>query len=170
MKKIFKFILLLLFFVVIFIMLFSNKNDGSTTEKRELMLNESISKGSGWQIATETEIDGYVVSGAYSTDNLSSIAVFEPDKNNGFKFMTSRNCHNDEIIIDTAVINKTAYNLIWFNGAKTEYAEVTYTVDNKPLDTLTFDTSDMDIICCKAPSDDYTVKVVYYGADGTKYE
>ena len=84
--------------------------------------------------------------------------------------MTSRNCHNNEIIIDTAVINKTAYNFIWFNGAKTEYAEVTYTVDNKPLDTLTFDTSDMDIICCKAPSDDYNVKVVYYGADGTKYE
>lgn len=56
MKKIFKFILLLLFFVVIFIMLFSNKNDGSTTEKRELMLNESISKGPGWQIATETEM------------------------------------------------------------------------------------------------------------------
>lgn len=50
--------------------------------------------------------------------------------------MTSRNCHNDEIILDTAVINKTAYNFIWFNGAKTEYAEVTYTVDNKPLDIL----------------------------------
>lgn len=151
-------------------MLFSNKNNGSTTEKRELMLNESVSKGTNWKIAAEAEIDGYIASGAYSTDNLSSIAVFEPNKNNGFKFMTSRNCHNDEIIIDTAVINKTAYNFIWFNGAQTEYTEVTYTVDNNPLDTLTFDTSNMAVICCKAPSDDYNVNVVYYGADGTKYE
>ena len=79
--------------------------------------------------------------------------------------MTVTGCHKFEPVIFIRFKHSDGRKII-----RTEYAEVTYTVNNKPLDTLTFDTSDMDIICCKAPSDDYTVNVVYYGVDGTKYE
>lgn len=146
------------------------KFGGSTVESREMILEKANSKGRGWKIATELELDGYIISGAYSEDNMSAIAVFKPDKNGKYIFVNSTNRNNDEIITSNAIINDVWYDLVWFNGAQTEYAEITYTIDNNIWNPLRYDTTNMNIICNEAPGDDYIMNVSYYDSKGNKYE
>ena len=112
-----------------FLYFFSLTPKGDTITSRESILNTAISKGNEWTIAKELELGGYIVSGAYSTDNKSTLAIFEPTGNGDYKFSTSTNRNSDEIIVGGVAINGEWYDLIWFNGAKTEYAEITYTIN-----------------------------------------
>ena len=121
-------------------------------------------------VAKELELGGYIVSGAYSTDNKSTLAIFEPTGNGDYKFSTSTNRNSDEIIVGGVAINGEWYDLIWFNGAKTEYAEITYTINGQVQDTLRYNTDDMDIISIKNPEKEYSIHVAYYDNDGNKYE
>ena len=109
-----------------FLYFFSLTPKGDTITSRESILNTAISKGNEWTIAKELELGGYIVSGAYSADNKSTLAIFEPTGNGDYKFSTSTNRNSDEIIVGGVAINGEWYDLIWFNGAKTEYAEITY--------------------------------------------
>ena len=122
-------------------------------------MNTAISKGNEWTIAKELELGGYIVSGAYSTDNKSTLAIFEPTGNGDYKFSTSTNRNSDEIIVGGVAINGEWYDLIWFNGAKTEYAEITYTINGQVQDTLRYNTDDMDIISIKNPEKEYSIHV-----------
>ena len=54
--------------------------------------------------------------------------------------------------------------------AKTEYAEITYTINGQVQDTLRYSTDDMDIISIKNPEKEYSIHVAYYDNDGNKYE
>ena len=121
-------------------------------------------------VAKELELGGYIVSGAYSADNKSTLAIFEPTGNGDYKFSTSTNRNSDEIIVGGVAINGEWYDLIWFNGAKTEYAEITYTINGQVQDTLRYSTDDMDIISIKNPEKEYSIHVAYYDNDGNKYE
>ena len=60
-----------------FLYFFSLTPKGDTITSRESILNTAISKGNEWTIAKELELGGYIVSGAYSTDNKSTLAIFE---------------------------------------------------------------------------------------------
>ena len=95
---------------------------------------------------------------------------FEPVGNGNYRFMTSTNRNNDEIIISGAVINGKWYDLVWFHGAKTEYAEITYTISGQRQNPLRFSTEDMDILYQEQPAKEYSMQVVYYDRDGKKYE
>ena len=141
-----------------FLYFFSLTPKRDTITSRESILNTAISKGNEWTIAKELELGGYIVSGAYSTDNKSTLAIFEPTGN------------GDEIIVGGVAINGEWYDLIWFNGAKTEYAEITYTINGQVQDTLRYNTDDMDIISIKNPEKEYSIHVAYYDNDGNKYE
>ena len=153
-----------------FLYFFSLTPKGDTITSRESILNTAISKGNEWTIAKELELGGYIVSGAYSTDNKSTLAIFEPTGNGDYKFSTSTNRKSDEIIVGGVAINGEWYDLIWFNGAKTEYAEITYTINGQVQDTLRYNTDDMDIISIKNPEKEYSIHVAYYDNDGNKYE
>lgn len=142
---------------------------GDTRQSRERILNDAISKGNGWTIAKELELDGYIISGAYSTDHKSTLAVFEPTGNGGYRLRTSTNRNAEEIIVDGTIINGAWYNLIWFHGAETEYAEITYTVNGQE-DTLRYDTGNMEIIAIQKQEKEYTIHVSYYDKDGNIYE
>jgi len=144
--------------------------DGKTIESREEILDNAISKGGSWSIAKEIEIDGYIISAAYSTDNKSTIAVFKPESNGRYKFSTSTNRTSDEIIVGGAIINGAWYDLIWFNGAQTEYAEIIYTINGKESKPLRYDTTDMDVIYNKITEKDYSMEVYYYDSEGNRYE
>ena len=61
-----------------FLYFFSLTPKGDTITSRESILNTAISKGNEWTIAKELELGGYIVSGAYSADNKSTLAIFEP--------------------------------------------------------------------------------------------
>lgn len=143
---------------------------GTTTESREKILNASISTGTSWAITAETEIEGYIICAADSADDKVSLAVFKPDENGGYTFQSSTNRNSDEIIISSVVINQEVYDLIWFNGAQTEYAELLYTVGNQPQEPQKFSTNDMSIICVRSPAKEYTISVSYYDHNGNKYE
>lgn len=163
-------VIVVICFVCIFAFQFFFVPSGNTIESRENMLNHSISKGKEWSIAKEIKIEDYIISAAFSTDHKVTLAVFQPASNGGYRFSTSINRNEDEVIIGGAAINGSWYDLIWFNGARTEYAEIIYTIDRKKQDTLRYDTTDMDIICKKNPEKEYTIDVFYYDKNGKKYE
>ena len=66
------------------------------------------------------------------------------------------------IIISGTIINGEWYDLFWFNGAQTEYAEIIYTINGVKKETLKYDTTNMDIICIKNQAKDYSIEVCYY--------
>lgn len=143
---------------------------GNTVESREALLDEAISRGNNWTILKELEIDDYIISCAYSANGKSTIVVFEPTSNGRYKFSTSTNRDNEDIIIGGTVINGEWYDLLWFNGAKTEYAEIIYTVNGIRKEPLKYDTTNIDLICIKNPEKSYSIDVCYYDSDGNIYE
>ena len=140
---------------------------GDTVASREELLEEA--KGGAWHIQTETELDGYIVSGAYS-DNEAAIAVFAPKGEGKYGLQTTTVREPEESIISGSMIDDKWYDLIWFNGAQSEYAEIVYTTDGEEQEPLRFDTRNMNIIFSEAPSNDYNINVIYYDSEGNKYE
>lgn len=143
---------------------------GNTLESREELLNSAISKGKGWSIAKEIKIDDCIVSAAYSTDNKATVAIFRSTSNGNYKFSTSINRNNNDIIIGGTMVNGQWYDLIWYNGAPTEYAEITYSISGKEDEILKYDTSDGDIIYIRNNEKEYNLSVCYYDSEGNKYE
>ena len=140
---------------------------GDTLESREELLQEA--KAGAWHIQTETELAGYIVSGAYS-DKEVAIAVFAPEGEGKYRLQTTTVREPEEIIISGSMIDDKWYDLIWFNGTQSEYAEVVYTTGGEEQEPLRFDTKEMNIIFSEAPSNDYNIDVVYYDSEGNKYE
>lgn len=151
----------------------ARKNRCATVEDREKMLAEEISQPAGhsWTIVTESEVDGYLVSGAHDRQGCAAIAVFEPSKWGGYDFCGVRRGSSEQVITDTILLNGERYHLIWFTGAQTEYAEVTYAIGAQKPQTMRFDTSDGGVICMQIKADDhYNMKVAYYDSEGNRYE
>lgn len=144
--------------------------DGNSLESREELLKDTP-KGITWNIAVEQELQDFIVSGIYSSGGKTGIAVFEQEGNRYKLYSREWRNSSDEIIISGISIDGIWYDLIWFYGAETERAELTYTqTDNNAEKTLTFDTTNMEIICNRAPADNYTPEVIYYDKDGNTYE
>ena len=144
--------------------------DGSTRESREELLNASLEKGEGWSIVQEKELEDRIISAASSSDGRSTIAVFEPEPGGGYRFSTSTNRYKEEIVIGGTVVDGTWYDLIWFGGAQTEYAEVRYTVGGERRDPLRYDTAGMEIIAVANPEQEYTIEVSYVDGKGNIYQ
>lgn len=163
------FVLVALAIYIVFAYQHNKAYDGATVKSREILLDQAIGESKSWTIATEREIEGYIVSGAYSTNNQAAVAVFEPIREDGYKLMTTTSRSSDEIIDDAVLINGVSYQLIWFHGAQTEYAEIVYTIDGQAQETRKHRTADMEIICEKAPAKEYTMEIAYYDSEGNKY-
>ena len=148
---------------------FCSRPDGTTLASREEILNASLSRGEGWSIVTETEVKGYLIGAAVSTDGKCSLIVFEPLQNGKYRFTTSVNRDRDQIIIGGTMIADTWYDLIWFNGAQTKYAEVVYTIDGQEQEALRYNTADMEILCIPNAEKEYTLEVVYYDQYGNTF-
>lgn len=164
------FVLVILAVYVVFAYQHNKAYDGATVKSRETLLDQAIGEGKSWTIAIEREIEGYIVSGAYSANNQAAVAVFEPVGEDKYKLMTTDNRSSDEVIADTVLINGASYHLIWFQGAQTEYAEIVYTIDGQAQDAKRYNTADMEIICEKVPTKEYTMDIAYYDSEGNKYE
>ena len=157
--------------VLIMVLAFVGCENGSTIESREKQLDAAIKKHSGthWTITTETVVEDYIISGAVNTEGQTTLAVFKPDGNGKYKFATSVNQNMDEIIISGYQINETWFDFIWFGGAQTEYAEITYLINGKS-ETQKYDTSDMKIISIPNKEKDYTIQVSYFDSKGNQYK
>ena len=97
------------------------------------MLNAAISKGRDWTILKELELEDCVVSAAYSADRKCTLAVFEPQGEGAYRLRTTTTRDADQIIIAGTMANGAWYDLVWFQGAGTEYAEVTYNRDKDEM-------------------------------------
>lgn len=154
----------------IFIYFSNTLPKGDTIESRETLLDNAISIGNEWSIAKEVEIDDYIISCAYSANGKSTIAIFEPVSNKKYKFLASTNREITDIVVGGTVINGDWYDLVWFNGAQTEYAEIIYTVHGVREKPLKYDTTNMDLIYIKNQEKDYSIEVCYYDSEGNRYE
>lgn len=171
MNKVIKFLVLVILICVTGILVyFVSLPKGNTVESREDLLDDAIRGESEWEIVKEIKIDDYIISCGYSENNKATIAVFVPTTNGRYKFLTSTNRHNKEIIIGGVNINNDWYDLIWFNGAQTEYAEVIYTINNEEEKTIKYDTRNMDLISIKNNEQSYKLDVCYYDKEGNRYE
>jgi len=143
--------------------------DGSTLESREKICAE-FPRGKDWKISVEREFSDYIISGIYSRDGMSGIAVFEPYGNGKYKLQSREWREQDRIIITGITIDNMWYDIVWFNGAKTDYAEITYTYNGKKQEPIIHNSKGMEIFINPAPSRDYSIDVVYYDSEGNKYE
>ncbi len=149
----------------------THSSDASDVTGREKRLERAIAKeGEKWQIAKELELDGYIVSGAYSTEQRAAITVFEQDANGDYQFLTAKDGNVDQVLMDQIIIREKVYDVIWFAGAQTEYANVTYTLENQVQHTIQYDTANMDLWYHEAPDQAYTIQVSYYDAQGNAYQ
>ena len=142
---------------------------GNTVESRQAQLNKSIAKGESWTIVKELTVEDTIISAASSSDGKAALAIFEPVSNRGYQFVSSTNRNQNEIIISGASIQGNWYDLIWFDGAQTDHAQIIYTINDTPQKPLLFDTNDMDIICIQNKEKEYNLSVTYYDQDGNAY-
>ena len=63
-----------------------SKPDGYTIQSREQLLKD-LPRGFDWEIAVEKEVNSHIVSGIYSRDNKSGIAVFTPFGEKKYKLL-----------------------------------------------------------------------------------
>ncbi len=145
-----------------------NSGRGSAREEREELLRGNIVPERHWNIVNETEVEGYLVS-AYTSNDKNGLAVFASDKNDGYEFERATTVNTNDVIVTHDFWDTTHYDLIWFNGAQTEYAEVIYTINGQQQEAIRFDTRDMGIIVNPSPAKDYSIDVIYYDADGNTY-
>ena len=127
-KAIIVFAVLLVIIVGIGAVQYYGRPDGSTPQSREEICAE-FPRGKDWKIAIEQELNDYIISGIYSSNEMSGIAVFKPYGNGKYKLHSREWRDNDRIIITGITVDNKWYDVVWFNGAKTDYAEITYTLD-----------------------------------------
>ncbi len=144
---------------------------GATETSRALLLGRALAgeTGESWTIAAERKIADYIISGAYSSGNQAAVAVFKQEDDK-YKLLTAGQHAADEVITDALSIDGEPYQIAWFQGVQTEYAEISYTVPGQTQDVRRHDTADMNIICEKAPAKEYTVHAAYFDSNGSKYE
>ena len=146
-----------------------DRPDGSKLESREEICAE-FPKGKDWKISVEQKLDDHIISGIYSRDGMSGVAIFEPQGNGKYKLQSREWRNQDEIVISGVTLNGVWHDIIWFNGAKTDYAEITYTYGGKKQEPIIHNSKGMEIFINPAPSNDYTLDVIYYDSAGNKYE
>ncbi len=160
---------------LILVIIFTNGNKntltGSTQESREQILN-SQSDSAKWLIARELELDKYMVCGT-TYGNQSGIALFTKTNETNYKYQSHMWNDSDTVLLTTAYVSETDtnYNVSWFNGAVTEYAEFIYTAKDGTVEKFKKDTCGMDIVYCESPFEkEYSLKVIYYDLEGNSYQ
>ncbi len=139
---------------------------GGTAESRQAILNTALADGQGWTIASETELDGFVISAAYSANGKTALAVFKPAAGGRFTLSTSATRAGGGALISGAMIHNTWYDLIWLSDAQAEHAEVYYTVNGQAQDPLLYDVKDGKILCIENQEKDYSISVSYTAGSG----
>lgn len=156
--------------IIITIFIIPNVNGCDTLENRELRLREISNLGEVTNIDQELTIDGYIISGYTTKNNIHGLAVFAPTNNGKYEFQTNINRQSDKLILLTTTINQTLYNVFWANKANLDYAEITYTIDSKTGETLIIDAQNNQIIYTEAPTSNFSVEYYFVDKNGVRYE
>ena len=170
---------ILVLIAVIFVL--SSQNPCSTKEEREKRLGEVGRIKNGVIIITETEIDGYIVSG-YITDDMhyQGIAIFKPDGKGNYNFSTNVNRDYGDLVMASLTVQdmeKEAsynsvknYDVFWANRENLEKAELTYTPEGSESEVVTLDATDNKIVYYPCDYKSYSVEYKFYDKDGNVFE
>ena len=140
---------------------------GDTVESREAILRNE--RQIQWEIRTERELEEHLLCGI-TAGQRAGIAVFAP-ADDGYELLSRRWVDRPEaIVIDHALIGGKWYDLIWFSGAQTEYAELAYSQPGKATEIRRADTADGQVVYSEMPAGDYSLEVRYFDAQGNEYE
>ncbi|MBM6828161.1 hypothetical protein H9X85_00780 [Anaerotignum lactatifermentans] len=142
--------------------------DGKTRESREKLL-EDLPKGIQWTIEEETNIEDYIISGAYSTDGSAALVVFAPTSSGGWQQQTRVIREDEDVLLQQAVINGKYYDIAWISGISTTKGEMRYDAGGTE-EVLEFDTTQGNIIFHQTDFKSYTLSVRYLDKNGTIYE
>lgn len=142
--------------------------DGKTQESREKLL-ENLPHGTQWTIEEETNIEDYIISGAYSTDGSTALVVFAPTSSGGWQQQTRVIREGTDILLQQAVIDGKYYDIAWISGVSTTKGEMRYTAGGTK-EVLEFDTSQSNIIFHQTDLKSYTLSVLYFDKEGNIYE
>lgn len=142
---------------------------GNTVESREELLSDIDGK-TEWHISSEQTVEDHIASAIYSSDGKSGIALFEPADNGNYPLLTQVTENSDKVVTFRASINDSWYDFVWFNGAQTDHADLTYTYDSGESEIKTYPTDHMELLCVPAAPENCVLNVVYYDSDGNSYE
>lgn len=137
----------------------------TTAAEREARINKIKS---GFVVSSETEVDGHIISSAYSGDQIC-LTVFEPE-GKGYKLVTNAYRPIDDILILSAPVNGINYDFCWYNGKNITSAQVTYTDADGKQSSSVYDVKDNCIVVSESPDGNYTVSVSYTDTDGNVFE
>ena len=148
-----------------------SKPNGTSISEREKLLREN-SACKRMNIATELQLDNYILCGIYD-ENKAGIAIFELS-GKGYKLKRIELRGKSRVISSTEYLNGEWYQLTWFNGADTKTVKIIIiNIDNNDIIMeQSYDVSDGNIVAFKEPNGlkNFSLSIVYYDADGKSYE
>lgn len=147
------------------------KPNGATLLEREELLREHRDC-KRMNIATEMQLNNYILCGI-SDGNKSGIAIFEAS-GKGYKLQRTTLREQSRVITASEYLNGEWYQLVWFNGADTETAEIVIinTDNHEVIMEQRYDVSAGNIIAFNEPDGlkNFSLNVVYHDAEGNTYE
>ncbi len=157
--------------VALFFIIQLSRPNGTTLAERESIIREQKNCKT-MSISTEKILENYIICGIYD-NNKSGIATFEMTRN-GYKLQRITLKDKNSVIISTEYLDERWYQLIWFNGAETKFAEleIINTDNNEIVITESYDVSNGEIIAFCEPDNlvNFSLNVVYYDDNGKAYK
>ena len=166
-RKKFIVIIILIISLLAGILYFLTPN-GKTMESREEILKNSTSGKYVWEIDKEIKLYDYIISSVYG--NKDGLAVFKSYGNNKYKLQSVTYKEKGKVVIEQIVYKNVVYYIAKCDQANLDYAEVIYSIDNEELEPRIFDVRENNLISFKSPSDDFTMRIIYYDKDGNQYD
>ena len=142
--------------------------NGKTLESREEILKKSKTGKYVWEIDKEIKLYDYIISSVYG--NKDGLAVFKSYGNNKYKLQSVTYKEKGKVVIEQIVYKNVVYYIAKCDQANLDYAEVIYSIDNEELEPRIFDVRENNLISFKSPSDDFTMRIIYYDKDGNQYD
>jgi len=166
-------LLVVLLFIFIAGSIYSiNRQNGNTVEARQIILSK---RDNHVIILREIIIENSIISEMIDQKSGYGYAQFEKNEYGNYILKTKmvRTGQDEPIVMDILVINDEVYNVLMFNKACLEYAEVIYTDDttNKKHDPIRVEMNNQTVSLIKAPEySSYTMSVVFYNYKGDRFE
>lgn len=166
-KKYFIAIIILIIILLVSVIYFLIPN-GKTLESREEILKNSPSGKYVWEIDNEIKLYDYIISSVYG--NKDGLAVFKSYGNGRYKLQSVIYRDKGKVVIEQIINKKDIYYIAKCAKANLDYAEVIYAIDNKELEPKIFDVKENNLISFKSPSENFSMRIIYYDKDGNRYD
>ena len=166
-RKYFILIIFLILVLLVGILYFLTPN-GKTLESREEILKNSTSGKYVWEIDKEINLYDYIISSVYG--NKEGLAVFKSYGNNKYKLQSVTYKEKGKVVMEQIVYKNDVYYIAKCDQVNLDYAEVIYGIGNEELEPIVFDVKENNLISFKSPSDDFTMRIIYYDKDGNQYD